>query len=117
MAMLKVALVVALFGLAAASVTEEAKNRPVTKVVNLLKDMGKQLEKEAEEDEDVYDKVMCWCETNDRDKTRAIAEGEQKITDLGSSIGELTAASARLTAEISTVTGEVAKNTAALDKA
>jgi len=110
-------LILALLGSAVASVEENAKNRPVTKVVNLLKDMGKQLEKEAEEDEDVYDKVMCWCETNDRDKTRAIAEGEQKITDLGSSIGELTAASARLTAEISTVTGEVAKNTAALDKA
>jgi len=114
---MRVLLVFALLGLAAASVEENAKNRPVTKVVNLLKDMGKQLEAEAESDEDVYDKVMCWCETNDKDKTRAIADGEQKITDLGSSIGELTAASARLTAEISTLSGEVAKNTGALDKA
>jgi len=32
---------------------EAAKNRPVTKVVNLLKDMLKQLEKEAEEDEEI----------------------------------------------------------------
>jgi len=30
--------------------SDAAKNRPVTKVVNLLKDMLKQLEKEAEED-------------------------------------------------------------------
>merc|ERR1740138_1559929 len=93
------------------------KNRPVTKVINLLKDMQAQLEKEGEEDQEVYDKMMCWCETNDREKTQAIADGEQRITDLGSSIEELTAKSARLRAEISTLDGEVAKNTEALDKA
>merc|ERR1719502_2268 len=109
--------VLCLLGAAFASVQHEDKNRPVTKVINLLKDMQKQLEKEGEEDEEVYDKVMCWCETNDREKTQATADGEQRITDLGSSIEELTAKSARLRAEISTLDGEVAKNTEALDKA
>jgi len=47
---------------------EAAKDRPVTKVINLLKDMLKQLEKEAAEDEEIYDKMACWCETNDREK-------------------------------------------------
>merc|ERR1719456_1705178 len=111
--MIKSLVVVALLGLGLSSaVQEDGKNRLVTKVVNLLKDMGKQLEKEAEEDEDVYDKVMCWCETNDKDKTNAIAAGEQKISDLGASIEELTASAARLGAEIATLTGEVEKNTA-----
>ena len=32
-------------------------------VITLLKDMGKQLEKEAEEDEEIYDKMACWRET------------------------------------------------------
>merc|ERR1719409_2413909 len=109
--------VLALLGSAAASVEDASKNRPVTKVINLLKDMQKQLEKEGEEDEEVYDKMMCWCETNDKEKTQAIADGEQRITDLGSSIEELTAKSARLTAEISNLNGEVGKNTEALDKA
>ena len=36
------------------------KNRPVSKVITLLKDMQKQLEKEAEEDEAIYDKMACW---------------------------------------------------------
>jgi hypothetical protein len=40
---------------------EAAKNRPVSKVITLLKDMLKQLEKEAEEDEEIYDKMACWC--------------------------------------------------------
>ena len=45
---------------------QAAKNRPVSKVIVLLKDMLKQLEEEAEEDEEIYDKMACWCETNDK---------------------------------------------------
>merc|ERR1719401_2392954 len=44
--------------------------------------MLKQLQKEAEEDEDIYDKIACWCETNDKEKTKAIAEAEEKIDTL-----------------------------------
>jgi uncharacterized small protein (DUF1192 family) len=94
-----------------------AKNRPVTKVINLLKDMGAQLEKEAEEDEETYEKVACWCETNDKEKTAAIAEAEARITDLTSTIEELTATSARLNTEIKNLEAEIAKNQEALDKA
>merc|ERR1719251_510898 len=79
---------------------EAAKNRPVSKVITLLKDMLKQLEKEAAEDEEIYDKMACWCETNDKEKTKAIADAEAKIDDLTRKIEELTAASARLNTEI-----------------
>merc|ERR1719174_2719145 len=95
----------------------DAKNRPVSKVITLLKDMLKQLEKEAEEDEEIYDKMACWCETNDKEKTKAIAEQEAHIDDLTTAIEELTAASARLNTEIKNLEGEVAKNQEALDKA
>merc|ERR1719240_2256682 len=81
---------------------EAAKNRPVSKVITLLKDMLAQLEKEGEEDEEIYEKMACWCETNDKEKTKAIADAEQRIEDLTSSIEEMTAASARLNAEIKT---------------
>jgi hypothetical protein len=95
----------------------DAKNRPVTKVVTLLKDMSAQLEKEGEEDEEVYDKMVCWCETNDKEKTQAIADAEQSITDLSAQIEEMTGLSARLSAEIATLNTEVAENSDALDKA
>merc|ERR1719335_658670 len=75
---------------------EAAKKRPVTKVVNLLKDMLKQMEAEAEEDEEIYEKMACWCETNDKEKTKAIADAEAHIKDLTSKIEEMSAASARL---------------------
>merc|ERR1719211_758201 len=95
----------------------DAKNRPVSKVITLLKDMLKQLEKEAEEDEEIYDKLACWCETNDKEKTKSIADAEAKIDDLTSKIEEHTAASARLNTEIKNLESEVAKNQEALDKA
>merc|ERR1719229_1061987 len=85
-------------------------SRPVSKVITLLKDMLKQLEKEAEEDEEIYDKMACWCETNDKAKTKAIAEAEARIE-------ELTAQSARLSTEIKNLEKEVAANQDALDKA
>ena len=55
--------------------------RPVTKVVNLVKDMLKQLEKEAEENEEIYDQLACWCEINDKGKTKSIADAETRIDE------------------------------------
>merc|ERR1719296_177196 len=96
---------------------QAAKNRPVSKVITLLKDMLKQLEKEAEEDEEIYDKLACWCETNDREKTKSIAEAEARIESLTTKIEELTAESARLNTEIKNLEKEVAKNQEALAQA
>jgi len=100
-----------------ASVQDDAKNRPVTKVINLLKDMISQMEKEAEEDEEVYEAMGCWCVTNDKEKTKSIADSEQSISDLTSAIESFTASSSRLTTEIAMLEKEVAKNTEALDSA
>merc|ERR550514_2532912 len=96
---------------------EDAKNRPVTKVINLLKDMLKQLEKEGEEDQDIYEKFGCWCVTYEKEKTKSIADGQSRITALTASIEALAADSATLNAEISNLQGELAKDTNALGEA
>jgi hypothetical protein len=111
-------LFVALFAQAAvASVQDEAKNRPVTKVINLLKDMIKQMEKEGEEDEEVFEAMGCWCVTNEKAKTKSVADAEQAISDLTSAIESLTASSAKLNTEIAMLEKELAKNTEGLDSA
>jgi len=97
--------------------SDGAKNRPVSKVITLLKDMLKQLEKEAEEDEEIYDKMACWCETNDKEKTKAVSDAEGRISDLTTKIEELTAQSARLNTEIANLNKEVAGNQKSLDAA
>merc|ERR1719305_2053003 len=79
--------------------------------------MLKQLEKEAEEDEEIYDQLACWCETNDKEKTKSIGDAESKIEQLTTAIEDLTAGSARLSTEIKNLEKEVAKNQEALDQA
>jgi len=93
------------------------ENRPVSKVVNILKEMVEQLEKEAKEDEDVYQQMGCWCTTNEDEKTQAIANGESSINELTAKIEELTANSARLNTEIPNLGKEVANNEEAMDSA
>mmetsp|Transcript_7387 Transcript_7387/g.20956 ORF Transcript_7387/g.20956 Transcript_7387/m.20956 type:complete len:681 (-) Transcript_7387:92-2134(-) len=119
-AALRLLLATALAAPPTAALTFEAKgskSRPVSKVIALLKDMNKQLAKEAEEDEEIYDKIACWCETNDKSKTKSISDAEGRIEDLTSSVEALTAQSARLGTEIKNHEQEVAKNQEALDKA
>lgn len=95
----------------------EPKKRPVSKVVALLKDMLKTLEKEAEADEQIYDNLACWCETNDKEKSKSIADSEASISKLTTEVEDLTAQSAGLTTEIANLEQEVAANKASLDKA
>merc|ERR1719421_1161217 len=64
------------------------KERPVAKVVRMLKDMLDELNKELEDDKAVYEMLTCWCETNEKEKTKAIEEGEAKIAQLEADIGE-----------------------------
>ena len=46
--------------------------------------MQEQMEKEQAEDQEVYEKVACWCEMNDKEKSVTIEEAEARITDLTS---------------------------------
>merc|ERR1719329_965859 len=79
--------------------------------------MLKQMETEAEEDEEIYDAMARWCETNDKEKTKAIADAQTNLENLAVNIEEMTAFSAKLGTEIKHLEKEVAKNQAALDKA
>lgn len=97
--------------------SSEHGNRPVARVVKLLKDMVTQLSKEGEEDDETYDALMCWCKTNDKEKTKSNADNAQRIKDLESSIDELTAKSSRLNGEIEDLNKEIAKNEGAVSTA
>merc|ERR1719379_2782653 len=94
-----------------------AKKWPVSKVTTLLKDMIKQMEREAEEDEEIYDKVSCWCDTNDKEKTQAIADSKDRISMLTHKIEDLGALVGKLTAELAFIDKSVVKFTASLDTA
>jgi len=55
---------------------------PVTRVVNLLKEMTQTLKKEMDEDEELYEKLECWCNTGKYEKEEAIEAGTAKVDQL-----------------------------------
>jgi len=87
------------------------KLHPVQKVVKMLKEMQATLEKEAEQDDEVMDKMVCWCETNDKGKTTAIADAQAAITALTQSVEENSAMEAQLKQDLEQLTKDVAENT------
>jgi len=96
---------------------EAAKARPVTAVVTLLQDYLKEMEKEADTDEEVYDKMACWCDTGDKLKTKAIKDAEAEITILLSKIDAAAQKSAKLQTEIQHMDAFHVKLEGSLDKA
>merc|ERR1719281_2213010 len=79
--------------------------------------MKTQLETEMEDDKEVYEKLVCWCETGTKEKTKAIEEGEANIASLEASIEEYTAKLAELKELLGNTKDEKNKNWDALNKA
>merc|ERR1719420_974108 len=93
------------------------KERPVMKVVRLLQDMKVELTNEMEDDKAVYEQLSCWCETNEKEKTKAIEMGEAKQADLEAELGEAAAKMKELKEKIATATDDYNKSWEALKEA
>merc|ERR1719169_253656 len=100
---------------ASANQVDESKPTAVTKVVNMLKDMQNQLKAEADGDEEAYDKMQCYCRTNEAEKSKAISDANANIASLSAMIEENTAKSSTLTSEIEVLNKEIAANKEALE--
>jgi chromosome segregation ATPase len=94
-----------------------AQETPITRVVNLLKEMQGTLKKEMDEDEELYEKLACWCNNNKYEKNEAIEAAEAQIASLESKIDQLTAKSAELKTLISETTAQLAADKEELEKA
>merc|ERR1719183_43400 len=92
----------------------DTKNRPISKVVTLLKDMTVQVKKGIGKYEEDFEALGCWCETNDREKTKAIADAQTRIQKLNADIEKFAGTSSQLNTEISNLQAELAKNQQAL---
>merc|ERR1719159_2180537 len=96
---------------------ESLKTRPVMKVVRMLQDMQVELNKEMEDDKAVFEMLSCWCETNEKEKTKAIELGEAKQADLEAELGEAAAKMKELKEKIATATDDYNKSWEALKEA
>jgi len=91
-----------------------ADMRPIRKVITLLEEMKVQVEKEAKEDLLAYDKYMCWCATNRKEKTAAVEVAEERIDGLTAFLEEASAKAGALKTEIAGLAAEIAEDQDAL---
>merc|ERR1719316_1160483 len=90
---------------------------PVSKVVKLLEDMKEQMEKDADDDEDTNEEMMCWCKQNDKVLTKAIEDNTELSAQLTAEIESLRAKSQQLNTEIESINKEVDENQKELEEA
>lgn len=90
---------------------------PIKRVVNLIQKMKAELEAEATNEAAMYDKMVCWCETNEKEKTKAIADADAAMIDLQSEIESRSAKVGELAATIENMKKQIAEDTAALKQA
>jgi len=95
----------------------EEKRYPVSRVVGLLKDMKTQLEDEGDMDQQTYEKFAAWCEENDKEKTKAIADAEAKLIQLEETINKAAAKIETSKVEIGALEKEIAENQKSLEQA
>jgi len=106
-----------LLGIAAAATAQaEAGENPIRRIVTMLQNMQVEIEKEGEESKEMYEKFMCFCETNLAQTTKEIEEGGELVTSLESSIKEFTGQNAQIAAELAELQEEVAENTKSIEE-
>eukprot|EP00931_Biecheleriopsis_adriatica_P061791 TRINITY_DN37172_c0_g1_i2.p1 TRINITY_DN37172_c0_g1~~TRINITY_DN37172_c0_g1_i2.p1 ORF type:complete len:617 (-),score=202.77 TRINITY_DN37172_c0_g1_i2:112-1962(-) len=95
----------------------QSRERPVSKVVKMLKDMQETLEKEKKADEDEHEDLVCFCKENGESKGREVKEAQAQIAQLEASVNELNASIKVLAKEIGDLGFEVKEVTTTLDTA
>uniref|UniRef100_A0A7S4T0S7 Uncharacterized protein n=1 Tax=Alexandrium monilatum TaxID=311494 RepID=A0A7S4T0S7_9DINO len=111
------AMLAALLVASAGAARALSQERPVMKVVRMLQDMKTELQRDLDDDKAVHEKLDCWCKTNDREKTQAIATGEARSSQLEAFIGEAKAKMQEIKTKREATQDEVDSDWAALNKA
>jgi hypothetical protein len=89
------------------------KTSPINRVVKLLREMKAELVAEANKEAEMYDKMVCWCETNEKEKTKAIADADALQKELTAQIEGMAAKFGEETTEIARLKEQIADDTAA----
>mmetsp|Transcript_18247 Transcript_18247/g.29180 ORF Transcript_18247/g.29180 Transcript_18247/m.29180 type:complete len:774 (+) Transcript_18247:55-2376(+) len=95
----------------------KGKPSPVKRVILLLQEMRAELLKEGDKEAETYDKMVCWCETNEKEKTKDIAVAEGRIADLMSEMESRSAAKGELGTSIDALKKLIAEDVASLKTA
>jgi hypothetical protein len=89
---------------------------PVEKVVELIKELQTKIDADGANEQKVYDKYACWCETTTQRKADAIDAGKALIGKTTTEILTLKGAIAVLASEIAKLEADIAANNEAMAK-
>merc|ERR1719156_228209 len=73
---------------------------PMRRIITMLQDMQKELERQGEMDKQIFEKAMCVCETGEKDLQVAIDESAAAIEEYTSKIEADTAEEEQLKQEV-----------------
>jgi len=90
---------------------------PVEKVVELIEELKAKIEADGANEQKLYDKFACWCETTTARKADAIDDGKALIGKTTTDILTLKGAIAVLASEIAELQAEIAEANEAMAKA
>merc|ERR1719230_320375 len=55
---------------------------PIRKIVTLMQNMQKEIEAEGEKEKELFDKFMCYCNSNNGELTKAVADAKAQVEEL-----------------------------------
>jgi len=80
----------------------QAKVNPMRKIISMLQDMQKELEREGELEKEIFDKAICACEGGEAELDKVIADSSAVIDEKTAEIGSKTAETTQLTQDVAT---------------
>merc|ERR1719310_938853 len=83
-----------------AAVGEKTEANPMRKIIGMLQDMAKEIEREGEVEKEMYDKALCACEGGEKSLDVVIAESTAAIEEHSASLKSGTALKAQLEQEV-----------------
>merc|ERR1719287_283827 len=78
----------------------QVQENPIRRIVNLLQATQKKIEKEGEEQEDMFEKYMCYCQTNEKALAQSISDLNDQIPQIEASVKGLSELKAQLDEEL-----------------
>lgn len=95
----------------------DTMSNPVARVLTLLDKMKTELTHEGESEAEMYEKMVCWCETNDQEKTKAIHDAGVQDKELSAEVEARSARFGELGTEIGQMKKQITQDSEALKEA
>merc|ERR1740133_712333 len=86
---------------ASLSSVRSAQENPMRKIIGMLQDMAKELEREGEVEKEIFEKAICACEGGTDSLNKVISDSGAQVEELTAKVSSGNAEKAQLTQDVS----------------